>query len=264
VHVKHAKEELVKQIKDLRTKDHLTEQILQALSTDEQVPEIIERLKSGETYESIVQWLGRNTVGDLETLSPRESHHSTLETSDHEMSGVNPTTRWTSATSDTAVLDHLFQLYFAWVHPVHTLFSEGHFVDSYKGQSDGFCSSLLVNAICAMACHLHSGHDSEDFEQLSTGFSDAVRANIDAGDTRITTIQALAVMFLVESARANGLRASSYLKLAIDALRSVVYVENEAFHESWKNTIRGVRNLNVSVLCSVLPPKLMIVVNGRR
>lgn len=247
VHVKHAKEELVKQIKDLRSKDHLTEQILQAISSDEKVPEIIKRLKVGDTYESIVEWLVQNPVGGLETLSQKESspRHSTIEVSDHEMSGVNPEARWTSVISDTAVLDHLFQLYFAWVHPVHTLFSEGHFVDSYKRQSDGYCSSVLVNSICAMACHLHSGNDSEDFGQLSTEFSDAVRANIDASDTKITTIQALAVMFLVDCARANVLRASSYLKLAIEGLPSVIYVESEDFHESWKNTIRGVRNLNV-------------------
>ena len=94
----------------------MTEQILQALSTDEQVPEILDRLKNGETYESIVEWLGRAPMDDYETLSPRLSQHSTFEASDHEMAGVSPTNfRWTSVTSNTAVLDHLFQLYFAWV-----------------------------------------------------------------------------------------------------------------------------------------------------
>lgn len=171
------------------------------------------------------------------------------------MNGVNLTARpWTSVTSNTAVLDHLFQLYFAWVHPVHTLFSEGHFVDSYKRQSSGYCSPLLVNSICAMACHLHTMVDSEDadFEQLSTEFGEAVRSNIDAGDTSITTVQAFAVMFLVDSAQANVLRAASYLKLAIDGLSSIDYVENQGFYESWINTIRGVRNLNVLVI-SLLP-----------
>jgi hypothetical protein len=212
IHIKHAKEELVKQIKDLRAKDHMTEQILQALSTDEKVPEILERLKNGETYESIVEWLGRAPIDDFETLSPRLSQHSTFEASDYEMSGV-ASTRWTTVTSNTAVLDHLFQLYFAWVHPVHTLFSEGHFVDNYKRQSGNYCSSNLVNAICAMACHLHTAEgDDLDFDQFGTDFSDAVRSDIDADDKSIATIQAFAVMFLVECARGNGfvLFASGY------------------------------------------------------
>ena len=240
----------MKQIKELKAKDHLTEQILQALSTDEKVPEILEKLKNGETYDSIVEWLGRTTMEDFETLSPRESQYSTYDASDHEMSGVSTSSfRWTPVTSDTAVLDHLFQLYFAWVHPVHTLFSEGHFVDCYKRKSFSFCSSVLVNAICAMACHLHSGagRDEVDFEQLGGEFSDAVRQTLDADDKSITTVQAFAVMFLVDCARANGLRASSYLKVATSSLSGVAYQEIEGYIEVWKNTVRGVRNLNMSV-----------------
>ncbi|KAG4411109.1 hypothetical protein IFR04_015755 [Cadophora malorum] len=52
--VKHAKEELVKIIKELRAKEHLIEQILQALSTDEKVPEILKSLRNSETYGNIV------------------------------------------------------------------------------------------------------------------------------------------------------------------------------------------------------------------
>jgi hypothetical protein len=268
VHIKHAKEELVKQIRDLKAKGHLTEQILQALCNDDKVPETLDRLRNDETYESIVKWLGRSPVEDFETLSPRESQHSHNEASDHEMGGVSSTSvNWTSVTLDTGVLDHLFQLYFAWVHPVHTLFSEGHFVDSYKRQSEIYCSSILVNTICAMACHLHSKLEADeiDFELLGREFSDAVRASIDAEDKRITTIQAFAVMFLVDCAGGNGLRASSYLEVATNNLSSPAFVESEGFPEVWKNTIRGVRNLNVSVDCHPRHPSpLMNSVNGRR
>ncbi|KAF4628811.1 hypothetical protein G7Y89_g9344 [Cudoniella acicularis] len=226
VHIKHAKEELVKQIKELRAKDHLTEQILQALSTDEKVPEILERLKNGETYESIVEWLGRSPIEDFETLSPRTSQHSTFEASDHEMGGD----------IHCLPLDYL-----------HTLFSEGHFVDSYGRKSESYCSPVLVNALCAMACHLHSVAEADevDFERLGEEFSDAVRMNIDPQDRTVTTIQAFAVMFLVDSNRAKGLRATSYLKVATDSLSSVAYQETNGFEEVWKNTVRGIRNLNV-------------------
>lgn len=87
----------------LKVKDHLTGHILQALSTDEKVPDILGWLKHGETYQSIVEWLGRAPVDEFETLSPRESRHSAFEGSDHEMSGVSSTSRWTSVTSDAAV-----------------------------------------------------------------------------------------------------------------------------------------------------------------
>jgi len=158
------------------------------------------------------------------------------------------------------VLDHLFQLYFAWIHPVHTLFSEGHFVDAYQHQSNNYCSPLLVNSICAIACHLHTIDDADevDFERLSTEFSDAVLLDIDAGDTSVTTTQSFAVMFLVDCARANALRASTYLKIATDNLQSVVILQHDDFSDVWKNTVRGVRNLNVewSQMTSQVPPAI--------
>ncbi|EKD15425.1 hypothetical protein MBM_06641 [Drepanopeziza brunnea f. sp. 'multigermtubi' MB_m1] len=246
VHIKHAKEELVKQIKELRAKDHMTEQILQALSTDEKVPEILDRLKRGETYDSIVEWLGRSPMGEFETLSPRDSHLSLLDASDHEMTGV-PANNWTTVTSNTAILDHLFQLYFAWVHPVHTLFSEPRFVESYQRWLDNFCSPVLVNAICAMACHLHTAADGDevDYEQLGVEFSDAVRATLDPSDCRLTSIQAFAVMYLVDCARGHALRAVSYLKTATEYLPAVAFQDTDGFGDSWKDTVRGIRNLNI-------------------
>lgn len=251
IHIKHAKEELVKQIKELRAKDHMTEQILQALSTNEKVPEILDRLKKGEAYDSIVEWLGRSPIADFETMSPRVSHTSVLDAADHEMTGL-PATTWTVVTSDSAVLDHLFQLYFAWVHPIHTLFSEQRFVESYQRGLDNFCSPVLVNAICAMACHLHSAADGDDvdYEQLGTEFSDAVRASLNPTDFKLTSIQALAVMYLVDCARGHSLRAVSYLRTATDFLPTVGFQDNEGFAQSWKDTVRGVRHLNMSVEAS--------------
>lgn len=228
----------------------MTEQILQALSTDEKVPEILEKLRNGEPYDSIVEWLGRTPMGEIDTMSPRESHVSIHDSSDHEMGGTTSTNvTWTSVTFDHTILDHLFQLYFAWVHPVHTLFHEGHFVDSYKRQSAGYCSPVLVNAICAMACHLHTVTDGDDidFEQLGMDFSDAVGLEIDAEDMSITTIQAFAISFLVDCARSNALRASSYLRIASSSLATVDYQSGEGFAEVWKDTVRGVCSLSVSV-----------------
>jgi hypothetical protein len=184
---------------------------------------------------------------EYDALSPRESHHSTFEPSDQEMGGLSTSFRWTTVLSDTAVLDHLFQLYFTWIHPVHTLFSEGHFVDSYKRQSSQFCSPILVNAMCALACHLHTSAESDeiDFEQLGESFSDVVRAVIDPDDKSLTTTQAFAVLFLVDCARGKCLRGESYLKIATSNLSGVKLTESDAFLEVFKNTTRGLRCLNV-------------------
>jgi hypothetical protein len=229
----------VKQLKELGEKNRQKEQILNALSTDERAPSILQRLKNGETYDSIVEWLGRASMDDFET--------STFMNSDYGMGGMYSTFRWTAVTADSAILDDLFQLYFSWVHPVHTLFSEGHFVDSYKRHSHRYCSSILVNALCAMACHLHTNADANDvdFGQLGHDFTDAVRSNIDPEDTNITTIQAFAVMFLVDCARGSALRATSYLKIATRSLSYVSSVENDGFSEVLKSTSRGIQNLNV-------------------
>jgi len=62
IHIKHAKEELVKQIKHLQGKNYLAHQIFQALSADDQVPKILDMLKKGESHESIVKSLGRTTT----------------------------------------------------------------------------------------------------------------------------------------------------------------------------------------------------------
>ncbi|EHK96537.1 putative Nitrogen assimilation transcription factor nirA [Glarea lozoyensis 74030] len=239
-----------------KAKDQLTDRILTALSEEnEKVPEIIERLQNREQYESIVEWLGHPHIEDIDSTSPRISHNSTFEMSDHEMGGGPLSTRWTSVKCDGSVFDHLFSLYFAWVHPVHTLFDEGRFVDNYNNQSTDYCSESLASAMCALACHLHTatgaaGIDEPDFDQLGEEFSDAAIANLDPQDHTITNIQAFAVMFLVDCARGKGLRAASYLREATSALSALKLERFEAlegFNEVWKNTLGGIRNLNVSV-----------------
>lgn len=185
----------------------------------------------------------------METLSPRNSQHSTFDASDQEMGGVPHPGAWTKVTTDKAVMDHLLQLYFAWIHPVHTLFDEGRFASDYNQQLNNYCSSVLVNSICALACHLHAAVDGDeiDYEQLGIEFSDAVRRDIDPVSNSVTTIQSFAVMFLVDCARAHGLRGSSYLRVATSNLRNIVHSEVDGFADVWKNTVRGVRNLNMSV-----------------
>jgi hypothetical protein len=221
----------VKQIKGLEAKDLATRHILRALTAEKNVPEILRRLKHGDSYDNIADWL---TVSEgVDVTSPALSNHSVAYSSDQDMEGATTTEghHWTNVVGDSSVLDHLFQLYFAWVHPVNTLFSEGHFVNSLRSKNNIYCSSVLVNAICAMACHLNEDADLDESE-------------LDPHDGNLTTVQAFAVMFLVDCARGNSLKASSYLRVATSLLLKVHPIEDESFQRVYRDTARGLFSLN--------------------
>jgi hypothetical protein len=101
--------------------------------------------------------------------------------------------------------------------------------------------------MCALACHLHTNAESDEIEQLGLAFSDAVRANINPQDHSLTTVQAFAVMFLVDCARGQALRAASYLKVASCILSSIEIFDHDGYGEVLWNTRRGIHCLNVYV-----------------
>lgn len=239
----------MKQIKELQAKDALSQQILQALATNNQTPEVLQMLRDGEPPELIVRNLGKPVT----TASPRSDSTSPtadFARADHQASFELRTTSWTSVTMDKAVLDHLFQLYFAWVHPVHTLFSEGQFVHSYHAGRNGdnsYCSTLLVNALCARACYLHLPLETDtiDFRKLGEDFVEAVKNAVEPGDCKLTTIQAYAAMFLVEITRGDALMANAYLEIAVNSLSQVKNQAQLDASDVWKNTVWGLQELNV-------------------
>lgn len=247
----------MKQIKELQVKDALSQQILQALSSKTKVSEILEMLNNGDSPEVIARSLDKFVPPGKTSSDSTSPAMSFAEVDQSAKSPDSASSIWTTVTNDQSVLDHLFQLYFAWVHPVHTFFSEGHFVHSYhKGssESDGYCSSLLVNALCAMACHLHLALDSDtvDFRELGVEFADAVREEMIADDFRLTTIQAYAAMFLVEITRGNALLAQSYLDIAANSLSRVDSRVRKSSGNVWKCTVWGIQELNVQVALTQL------------
>jgi len=242
----------VKQIKDLKERDNKLEQILHALSLNEHVPEILHGLRNGHTYESIVDFLGQSSIDGVDgsdgvdgdgidghSHSPQFSQSSDRGLPSSKASSF----QWTPIIADTAILEHLFQLYFAWIHPVHTLFSEAHFTDCYRNRTLEFCSTALVNAICALACHLHTQDESDemDFEQLESDLSEAVRSTIDPDNRDLCTTQAFAVLFLLECARGQCLRASPYLNIASSNLSEVVIQNIPGFLLVVHSTTQGIR-----------------------
>ena len=139
-----------------------------------------------------------------------------------------PCTQWTSVTKNQAFADHLFGLYFGCVHPHCMLLSETNFLDCYFSGDTTYCSSVLVNSICAMACHLldrapeESPQVTSDYAALGIAFLVEARAQINPSDKpTVTTLQSFAVMFLVELSSGHARNASTYLRCAADNLQDL-------------------------------------------
>ncbi|KFY95925.1 hypothetical protein V500_02610 [Pseudogymnoascus sp. VKM F-4518 (FW-2643)] len=101
--------------------------------------------------------------------------------------------------------------------------------------------------MCALACHFYTqSEESElDSDQLGIQFSEAFLTGFDPDDKSITSIQAAAVMFLVELGRGFGLRASSYLRLATESIAELLASSSEELPCVLKKTVQGIRCLNV-------------------
>ena len=68
---------------------------------------------------------------------------------------------------------------------------------------------------------------------------------MNVGDKKITTIQAFAVMFLVDCAQEKALSGIPYLEIASQRLSKVVRSGVEGFVEVLINTRRGIRSLSM-------------------
>lgn len=143
---------------------------------------------------------------------------------------------------DSAVLSHLFQLYFTWMHPVYMLLSEGYFVESYNARKPQHCSSQLVNAMCALACHLHTQPEDNpvDSDRLGIQCAIAFRVSFEPSDKLTTSIQAAAVMLLVELGRGFVLGASTYLTLASGHIAEISSTATDELPCVVKNTVQGI------------------------
>lgn len=258
------------QIRDLLAKDREAGRIYKGLRSNDLAPLITERFRNGEGHNDIIAFLDRVALpsikSDNDSYSPGASHarQNSHGGSDRE-SKYRPSLYWTTVTREEAVVRHLLQLYLSWVHPVAFIFNEPDFFQSYHDKTQDYCSPLLVNAMCALACNLHDASDNDkvDFRTLGSQFADAFRDKFDPSDKRVPTIQATAVMFLVECARGSP-RAASYLKLATNSIAEVAARGKYIHPRILTTTIQGIRCLNVYAWSLFRLLKLMNSVNGPR
>jgi hypothetical protein len=139
-------------------------------------------------------------------------------------------------------------LYFAWVHPVHMFFSERHFVDSFKNNNHIYCSSALVNAICAMGCRycVAQGGDDVAVKRLGERFTQQVWVELRL-EKKMTPLSSVtyAIMFLVQLSEGQARTAFSHLRLAVESLREVDH--NVWSEEAFQITFFGIHATNMYV-----------------
>ena len=223
--------------------------------------EIIMRLRAGESHHEIADWLSQldTLSGDLGQVPGSQGHlvdavgsieRHYQEGSLFDSADAPPAIPWTNVSANPILIGHLLDLYFTWVHPVHMLFSELDFKQDFRMHAGVYCSASLVDAICAMACHLFESDVAddkirgEDASALCHAFMDEARVclNRDHQFHHMTSIQTFAVMYLVELGSGNAQNATKYLRTAVNSLKSSHGHQQSA--EAIQLSAWGIRTLN--------------------
>ena len=228
------------QNRDLQETSDWQRIILDTIGSNGHDSEIIMRLRAGESHQSIADWLCKqHPISSNLGIVPASQRSlidvvKNLELHYQEEDGLSRTgnasgaeVQWTKVSSSQTLIGHLFDLYFTWVHPVHMLFSELDFKHSFRTYDTTYCSSPLVNAICAMGCHLLENNEYDlmrkdiDSTTLREGFLEEARENLLPDSYHeMTSIQTFAVMYLVDVSSGKARNATGYLRSAVDNLKS--------------------------------------------
>lgn len=239
--------------------------ILATIGSNGHGREIINRLRNGDSHQSIAEWLRLENPDFARGLEGPTTHRRLIDVvklyemecqQEEGLSRQSPSPSdveipWTKVTTSHKLIDHLFDLFFTWVHPVHMLFSELDFKHDFRENVQTNCSASLVNAICAMGCNLL---ESEDFggrrnridaATLRDGFMNEARASLTPSSyAYMTSVQTLAVMFLVELSSGKARKAIGYLRSAVDNLKKST--GPPLSKEANEITVWGLHTLNTS------------------
>lgn len=109
---------------------------------------------------------------------------------------------WTNVATDPVFIRHLIRLYFTW-NAFYSIIDEEEFYSDLENGKLGNCSSLLVNAICAMGCHFTdfpaARADPQDPKTVGDHFFEAAKQQLFKCETpSLCTVQALSVMSVRE------------------------------------------------------------------
>ena len=246
-------------------------------SDDTKLEKIVKRLRRGEKFEDIANSIRSNIdiedprpSGYLDTSSPSYDEADECGSGgdgegydSHNMHRhcAQPSS-WTNVTKDDEFITELIELYFTWHHPYFLFFSEQRFRADFSIGRLANCSSLLVNAILATACHYsdrpEAREDVNDEDSIGEHFCKEAKRIFDRGGRRtITTIQALAIIAVRESGVRRDLMGRWYMSLAYrlacdDSYNQVLVPKqikkNDIDDEAWRITFWGCYHLEMYVL----------------
>ena len=233
-------------IRDLQESNDWRGDILRTIGSNGHDEEIIQRLRDGQSHQQISDWL-RHEIPEFRHLGVSPGDNQPLcevvkifEANCQTQDGLPPLDgimfskgSWTNVSSDSRMISRLLDLYFAYVHPVHMLFSELDFKRDFQANNPVHCSRPLVNAICAMACYLYENKQVGDgkFVDLQTttntttlrkGFLDEAKRSLHPAYYRLmTSVQAFAIMYLIDLSSGKARSALGFLEAALDGLHAI-------------------------------------------
>lgn len=136
---------------------------------------------------------------------------------------------WTRVTDDVEFIQHLLQLYFVWQHSSFPLFSRRKFLEDLISGRQRFCSDLLLNSILSVGCAFSDRPEARMNPQDPSTAGDHFFAEVERllefeeGDSKITTIQALAVLSIRECGYLRDVKGWMYGSVALRAASETLF-----------------------------------------
>ncbi|KAL2073461.1 hypothetical protein VTL71DRAFT_10785 [Oculimacula yallundae] len=223
VPVNASKEVLRTTIRELQKYRQMSEDVFTSLGSGDSRILILQALQDGSTLESIWKRLNESIADGQSRLDvernkddieqAREVVEYTRQDTEEEQDGEP----WTRVTSNDAFIEHLLSLYFCWEYPIFATLSRQHFLTDYRARRRRYCSSLLVNAILAIGCVFSDAPETDPSTNKNKHvsgqqlFDEAERLLAKEAKTpRLTTVQALGLMSILELSRGNQNQSSFY------------------------------------------------------
>jgi len=200
--------------------DDSPEDIAATLQTNVRLPHSF----SNQTLESeFVQHMAHPTPTSMtseassltSTFSPGDSRTSSEVSHSASGSAAYSQNKWFRTPQDLELVQHLFDLYFCWVDPFYHIFARERFILDFRSGRTDHCSSLLVNAVMAIASHYsdRAATRAEPLNPATAGdqfFAEARRLLELEDKPSLTTVQALGIMSFRETSHGRDSNGYQY------------------------------------------------------